>query len=91
MSEDYFALLDQPRKPWLDVDLLKEKYHARAREAQPDENLNEAFRVLTDPKSRLDDLLGTPNYDNLHGNCARLAKDRHRQFWPRRRVARARD
>lgn len=55
---DYFALLDQPRKPWLDVDLLKEKYHAHARAAQPDENLNEAYRVLRDPKSRLEYLLG---------------------------------
>ena len=54
---DYFALLDQPRKPWLDVDLLKEKYHALARVAQPDENLNEAYRVLSDPKSRLEHLL----------------------------------
>lgn len=54
---DYFALLDQPRKPWLDVDLLKEKYHARAREAQPDQNVNEAYRVLRDPKLRLDHLL----------------------------------
>jgi hypothetical protein len=57
---DHFALLEQPRKPWLDVDLLKEKYHALARVSQPDEKLNEAYRVLRDPKSRLEYLLG-PN------------------------------
>ncbi len=57
---DSFALLDEPRKPWLDVDLLKEKYHALARQNQPDEQLNEAYRVLRDPKSRLEHLLG-PN------------------------------
>lgn len=54
---DYFALLEQPRRPWLDVDLLKEKYHALARAAQPDESLNEAYRVLSDPKLRLAHLL----------------------------------
>ncbi|MEY2546130.1 MAG: DnaJ domain [Verrucomicrobiota bacterium] len=54
---DYFALLDQPRKPWLDLDALKEKYHALARQNQPDEKLNEAYRVLSDPKLRLEHLL----------------------------------
>jgi curved DNA-binding protein CbpA len=61
---DYFALLEQPRKPWLDPAELKEKYHALARQAHPDHDLNEAYRVLVDPKLRLQHLLsleGTPS------------------------------
>jgi hypothetical protein len=54
---DYFALFDQPRRPWLDPHELKQKYHALARAAQPDEKVNEAYRVLSDPKLRLQHLL----------------------------------
>jgi curved DNA-binding protein CbpA len=68
---DYFALLDQPRGPWLDLDELKNVYHARARQTHPDlnkdnvgvaadtsfTNLNEAYQVLQDPKRRLHHLL----------------------------------
>ena len=54
---DYFALLEQPRKPWLDPEQLKQKYHELARQSHPDENVNEAYRVLADPKSRLQHLL----------------------------------
>jgi curved DNA-binding protein CbpA len=54
---DYFALLEQTRRPWLDPEKLKEKYHELARRAQPDQNLNEAYRVLLDPKLRLQHLL----------------------------------
>ncbi len=54
---DYFALLGEARRPWLDPDELKEKYFARTREAPPDAELNEAFRVLSDPKLRLHHLL----------------------------------
>ncbi len=64
---DYFALLDQPRRPWLDVDELKQAFHARSRELHPDvadasdagfAQLNEAYQVLHDPKRRLQHLLG---------------------------------
>ncbi len=69
---DYFALLDQPRAPWLDPDQLKETYHQRTLRVHPDvhprssgsaaadqtfANLNEAYQVLQDPKRRLHHLL----------------------------------
>jgi hypothetical protein len=33
---DNFALLDEPHRPWLDADLLKQKFLARASDAHPD-------------------------------------------------------
>ncbi len=54
---DYFALLDEARRPWLDPEKLKEKYFGLARERPADAELNEAFRVLSDPKLRLHHLL----------------------------------
>jgi curved DNA-binding protein CbpA len=65
---DYFALLDQPRAPWLDPEKLKQVYHQKTFLAHPDtapsgesENsfaqLNEAYQVLQDPKRRLHHLL----------------------------------
>jgi curved DNA-binding protein CbpA len=33
---DYFALLQEPRRPWLDADLLKQKFLALASDAHPD-------------------------------------------------------
>ena len=69
---DYFALLDQPRAPWLDLDELKETYHRKTLQSHPDaqairlradvfettfSSLNEAYQVLQDPKRRLHHLL----------------------------------
>ncbi|PZR75723.1 MAG: hypothetical protein DLM73_04910 [Chthoniobacterales bacterium] len=68
---DYFALLDQPRTPWLDPEKLKEIYHQKTLRAHPDaqtsvgseetdaafSTLNEAYQVLQDPKRRLQHLL----------------------------------
>jgi DnaJ-domain-containing protein 1 len=65
---DYFALLEQPRRPWLDPEELKQKYHELTKAAHPDRpfsaspnsdfaNVTEAYRVLLDPKLRLDHLL----------------------------------
>ena len=69
---DYFALLDQPRAPWLDPDQLKETYHRKTLRTHPDvhprspgaaaadatfASLNEAYQVLQDPKRRLHHLL----------------------------------
>jgi curved DNA-binding protein CbpA len=69
---DYFALLDQPRAPWLDPEKLKDRYHQRTLQAHPDAqmnrpgaevtdatftSLNEAYQVLQDPKRRLHHLL----------------------------------
>ncbi len=60
---DYFALFDQPRQAWLDPEKLKEIYHAKARTASPDAQLNEAYQVLRDAKRRLHHLLA------LHGHA----------------------
>ena len=69
---DYFALLEQPRAPWIDPDELKEKFHQKTLETHPDTragragpaapetafaSLNEAYQVLQDPKRRLHHLL----------------------------------
>ena len=63
---DYFAILAQPRRPWLDEKALRETFHERARVSHPDTagqtskefaSLSEAFRVLSDPKLRLQHLL----------------------------------
>jgi curved DNA-binding protein CbpA len=67
---DYFALLQQPRKPWLDPEELKHRYqqltlashpdrpgHRRTEAAPTFADVNEAYRVLTNPKLRLQHLL----------------------------------
>jgi curved DNA-binding protein CbpA len=64
---DYFALLNQPRAPWLDPASLKDAYHRKTLQAHPDTaanntegdfaELNEAYQVLQDPKRRLHHLL----------------------------------
>jgi hypothetical protein len=64
---DYFALLAEARRPWLEPEKLKEKYHALSRVAAPDAELNEAFRVLSDPKLRLHHLLTLEGADLTAG------------------------
>lgn len=63
---DYFALFVQPRGPSIDLEALEQKYHELARAAHPDRSaqpandfaeINEAYRILRDPKSRLQHLL----------------------------------
>ena len=54
---DYFALLGEARRAWLEPEKLKEKYFALNRTAAAEAELNEAFRVLSDPKLRLHHLL----------------------------------
>jgi len=73
---DYFALLGEVRRPWIDNNRLKQKYHQLTLQLHPDREsrsqttsedtdslaeLNEAFRVLQDPKSRLQHLLMLEN------------------------------
>jgi curved DNA-binding protein CbpA len=68
---DYFALLEQPRAPWLDPAALKETYHRKTLQKHPDTaardrksdfaELNEAYQVLQDPKRRLHHLLSLEN------------------------------
>ncbi len=64
---DYFALLDEARRPWLDPEKLKKKYFALSRVAAPDAQLNEAYRVLSDPKLRLHHLLTLGGVDLAAG------------------------
>jgi curved DNA-binding protein CbpA len=63
---DYFAFFDQPRRPWIDLEKLEEKYRELARSTHPDQSaqpsndfaqVNEGYRLLRDPKSRLQHLL----------------------------------
>jgi curved DNA-binding protein CbpA len=63
---DYFAVLKQPRAPWLDLAALKEVFHRKTLGQHPDSTraaegdfakLNEAYQVLQDPKRRLHHLL----------------------------------
>ena len=72
---DYFALLGEVRRPWIDSNNLKQKYHQLTLQLHPDRGsrnqtsketdslaeLNEAFRVLQDPKLRLQHLLMLEN------------------------------
>ena len=64
---DHFALLDEARRPWLDAALLKEKYFALSRNAPPSAEVNEAFRVLSDPKLRLHHFLQLAGADLAAG------------------------
>jgi len=65
---DHFAVLRQLRRPWLDPDELKREYQQitvayhpdRAGAAGPDidfSSINEAYRVLSNPKLRLQHLV----------------------------------
>lgn len=64
---DYFAMLGQPRQPFLDEKALEGAFHSRARTLHPDvateesserfAELNRAFGTLRDPRSRLEHLL----------------------------------
>ena len=62
---DYFALLDQPRRPWLDLEKLQQAFHEKSRVAHPDAGgteaafaqVNEAYQILQEPKRRLQHLL----------------------------------
>ena len=71
---DYFALLQQPRHPWLDLDQLKRRYQELTLAQHPDSTggressadfslVNEAYRVLADPKLRLQYLLRLSGID----------------------------
>ena len=70
---DYFEVLDEPRRLWLDTDCLKRKFLARSAQFHPDKisgdgaeradstgrfaELNAAYQCLADPKCRLLHLL----------------------------------
>ena len=66
MTEDFFALLGEPRRPWLDPEAVKDTFHRLSRTEHPDQQtaenadfarLNQAQATLRDPKLRLRHLL----------------------------------
>jgi DnaJ-domain-containing protein 1 len=66
---DYFALFNEPRRPWLDAETLKEKFLALSATVHPDRvhNLGEAQRAAA--QERYTEL-------NTAYNCLREPKDR---------------
>jgi curved DNA-binding protein CbpA len=87
---DYFALLDQPRAPWLDPANLKEAYHRKTLQTHPDTaatggsgqgfaELNEAYQILQDPKRRLHHLMELEGYAPSSPNQA-LPQELHDLF-----------
>ncbi len=70
---DCFALLDEPRRPWIDTELLKEKYHGLSAVHHPDvaggggdfAEINHAYQTLADPVARLRHLLELESPDTL--------------------------
>lgn len=66
---DYFALLDEPRRPWLDSELLKQKFLALSATVHPDRvhNLGEAERAAAQER-----------YTNLNAAYNSLREPRER-------------
>ncbi|HYR57444.1 MAG TPA: hypothetical protein VEO95_02395 [Chthoniobacteraceae bacterium] len=64
---DHFAILGQPRRPWLEADALKDAFHRRSAALHPDvpgtgnaaqfAALNAAYAALREPASRVRHLL----------------------------------
>ncbi|MEA3208378.1 MAG: molecular chaperone HscB [Chthoniobacter sp.] len=64
---DHFTVLQQPRRPWLDADALKDVFHRRSAALHPDvpgtgetarfASLSAAYTALREPASRLRHLL----------------------------------
>lgn len=77
---DLFAVLGEPRQPWLDLEKLEERYRQLSLTTHPDRQpvsaandesfsgVSEAYRVLKDPKQRIQHLLQleghTPGKEN---------------------------
>jgi len=76
---DHFACLGEPRRPWLDEEALKAKFHALTAEHHPDvagadapdfSAINVAYGVLRDPRTRLRHLLELEAPGRLAGRQA---------------------
>jgi DnaJ-domain-containing protein 1 len=70
---DYFALLNEPRRPWLDTDLLKEKFLALSAQAHPD-------RVHQSPEAERNAASGKFAELNAAYQCLREPKERVRHL-----------
>ena len=70
---DYFAVLNEPRRPWLDPDALKTKFIALSAELHPDK---------VHGASELEKSLAHERYTELNAayNCLREPKDRLRHL-----------
>lgn len=66
---DYFALLDEPRRPWLDAEALKQKFLARSTDVHPD-------RVHG--ASEVDKRAANQLYTDLNAAYVCLREPRHR-------------
>ena len=70
---DYFALLDEPRRPWLDAESLKKKFFSLSAQVHPDRvhQADEAERISADQ-----------HYKDLNAafNCLREPRDRLRHL-----------
>src|SRR5438477_9420256 len=76
---DHFAVLGQPRRPWLDLDQLKQQYQQLTFELHPDRPkggadqadfaaVTEAYRVLSNPRLRVHHLLSLTAKNNDSGS-----------------------
>src|SRR5688572_29394167 len=66
---DYFALLDEPRRPWLDPEALKVKFHQRSAELHPDRVHRQSASDKAKAQERYTEL-------NAAYTCLREPKDR---------------
>jgi DnaJ-domain-containing protein 1 len=70
---DYFSLLNEPRRPWLDPDALKQKFISLSNESHPDRVHNASPAVKDDAQLRSTSL-------NAAYRCLRDPKDRLRHL-----------
>src|SRR5262249_30233495 len=72
-TTDFFALLEEPRRPWLDAELLKQKFLATSAKAHPDRVHGASEAEQRDAVRRFSEL-------NAAFQCLREPKDRLRHL-----------
>jgi curved DNA-binding protein CbpA len=70
---DYFALLGEPRRPWLDADRLKEKFLALSRQTHPDRRDPQTASGPVEPGQAFAEI-------NAAWNCLRDPRNRLRHL-----------
>ena len=73
MITDYFALLDEPRRPWLDADALKTKFYLLSAAVHPDRVHESSAREKLNANQRYTEL-------NAAYNCLREPRSRIRHL-----------